>query len=407
MLRSRLFSSSLRPQCRLLFSTPVGLSRHHARPKTKIAPPPKVVPPPKVEAETPDLLNTDSAFEPPPGEAVFSSRNQIIFVGLVSSGVYLWAAARTNADTEAWAARVAPYNPLARVNTRAIMEARLERLVKTLRNWGMVVVEATQSLSDIPRTTIRQAYGKVASRFANASDAQRTCYYICALNGAVFLAWRVPGLGRFMHNNFVHHPLSGRSTTLLTSVFSHSTFFHLLFNSMALTSFGYSAGKFLERRQADGSSARLESNVAYHFFAFFVAAGLCASLASHVVRVGTQRLLFPTLSKAAQDAARIRGGSLGASGAIYATVTLTAMANPDTYVTPIFLNWPIPIQYGVGGMMMLDLVGLLRGWRMFDHVAHLGGAVFGIMYYYVGPRIWDSCRDVAAYFNGKNPPQKY
>lgn len=29
-------------------------------------------------------------------------------------------------------------------------------------------------------------------------------------------------------------------------------------------------------------------------------------------------------------------------------------------------------------IMGLDLVGLLLGWRYFDHAAHLGGALFGL-----------------------------
>lgn len=29
---------------------------------------------------------------------------------------------------------------------------------------------------------------------------------------------------------------------------------------------------------------------------------------------------------------------------------------------------------------------------MFDHWAHLGGAAFGVMYYYYGMRLWDFFR---------------
>jgi rhomboid-like protein len=56
--------------------------------------------------------------------------------------------------------------------------------------------------------------------------------------------------------------------------------------------------------------------------------------------------------------------SLGASGAIYAAVTLTALAFPALHVALIIPpSFPIPIQYGVGGMILLDCVGVLRGWR--------------------------------------------
>lgn len=56
--------------------------------------------------------------------------------------------------------------------------------------------------------------------------------------------------------------------------------------------------------------------------------------------------------------------SLGSSGAIYAAVTLTAMAFPESHVKLIFPPTPdIPIQYGVFGLMALDVFGVLRGWK--------------------------------------------
>ena len=56
--------------------------------------------------------------------------------------------------------------------------------------------------------------------------------------------------------------------------------------------------------------------------------------------------------------------SLGASGAIYAAVTMTALAFPESQVA-LFIppTYPINIQYGVGGLMLLDAIGVVRGWR--------------------------------------------
>jgi rhomboid-like protein len=107
--------------------------------------------------------------------------------------------------------------------------------------------------------------------------------------------------------------------------------------------------------------------------------------------------------------------SLGASGAIYASVSLTALAFPDAVISLIFPpTHPIPIQWGVGGLVLLDVVGLLRGWRcvrvpaqmgllahnfmysLFDHAAHLAGAGFGVLYYYYGPALWDFMRALDA-----------
>ena len=56
--------------------------------------------------------------------------------------------------------------------------------------------------------------------------------------------------------------------------------------------------------------------------------------------------------------------SLGASGAIYAAVTLSALAFPDSQVAIIFLPWlAVPITYGVGSMVLLDIMGVIRGWQ--------------------------------------------
>ncbi|KAI0918047.1 hypothetical protein AcW1_007026 [Taiwanofungus camphoratus] len=187
---------------------------------------------------------------------------------------------------------------------------------------------------------------------------------------------------------------------------------------MALASFGTSACLYLTKEQQSNPTNLRESTVKWHFLAFFISAGLFSALASHVV---SARITFPRLvshlsssvstvvrstasgaaksasasasASAAKEASSTILPSLGASGAIYATVTLTAMAFPDTAISLIFPPTPpIPIQYGVFGLMSLDILGALRGWRVFDHYAHLGGAVFGILYYAYGPQVWEFFR---------------
>ena len=56
--------------------------------------------------------------------------------------------------------------------------------------------------------------------------------------------------------------------------------------------------------------------------------------------------------------------SLGASGAIYAAATMTACAFPESQLA-LFIppSYPINIQYGIGGLMMIDAIGIMRGWR--------------------------------------------
>jgi rhomboid-like protein len=149
-------------------------------------------------------------------------------------------------------------------------------------------------------------------------------------------------------------------------------------------------------------------------------AGLGANLVSHLA---TARIIFPRAlkelsTKSAQDLialntskaavsspAALQGilrgrgisntilPSLGASGAVYAMITLSAFAFPEVNVSLIFPPTPgIPIQYAVGGLVLLDIFGVWRRWKVFDHYAHLGGAAFGALYYNYGAEFWERMR---------------
>jgi len=226
-------------------------------------------------------------------------------------------------------------------------------------------------------------------------EGKRTCYGITAINAFVFLAWQIPRLRPFMHRHFTHHPLSGKSYTLLTSMFSHQSFIHLLFNSLALLSFG--AAFELADSQRPGVLHQPHPTDRYHFLAFYLGVGLFSGALSHAI---TTRIRLPQLLSALSDPTRgklmdaskvtIRP-SLGASGAIYGAVAMTVMAMPETHVTLIFLPWfPIPSQVGFAGAITLDILGIIRGWKIFDHWAHLGGAMAGIAYFFYGP--WEIVR---------------
>ena len=162
-----------------------------------------------------------------------------------------------------------------------------------------------------------------------------------------------------------------------------------------------------------------EASPMWHFFAFFVTgkvsssyfqqlctnptlpAGTFASLVSHIVNA---RFRFPRLVKqlsahtsasasestkthtatmsrrrfftmkksldsdsAGEQTKKAMGTivpSLGASGAIYACVVLTALAYPTAQVTLVFPpTFPLPITWAVGGTICLDVLGIIKGWR--------------------------------------------
>ena len=50
----------------------------------------------------------------------------------------------------------------------------------------------------------------------------------------------------------------------------------------------------------------------------------------------------------------------------------------------------IPIAMGtlLKATIGLDALGVLLGWKTLDHWGHLGGAAFGVWYYYYGHKLW-------------------
>jgi len=156
---------------------------------------------------------------------------------------------------------------------------------------------------------------------------------------------------------------------------------------------GSSASHFLSRQQDSSPTGLQESTASYHFLAFYLSgrfyfhvlhpmsvftlispAGLFSSLVSHIVgaRILFSRLVAKLASTPAASSAATATGkaateilpSLGASGAIYSTLTLSAIAFPGLHATLVIPPWfTIPIQWGVGGVVLMDCLGVIRRWR--------------------------------------------
>lgn len=142
-----------------------------------------------------------------------------------------------------------------------------------------------------------------------------------------------------------------------------------------------------------------ESTTIYHLAAFYLSAGIFASLASHLhVNLFTlPRFLSAlrslpssttnptTVWKLARQANL--NGSLGASGALYALLSICTLSFPQASLGIILIPFvSFPITWGFGALCLLDLAGVWKGWKAFNHVAHLGGAVFGAVYWRYGVR---------------------
>jgi len=185
---------------------------------------------------------------------------------------------------------------------------------------------------------------------------------IIALNLLVFVGWQVGSLREFMVENFLlswSHLEAGYYWTLVTSVFSHSSFLHFFVNMFVLSSFGSLLFFVLGARP---------------FLTLYFTAGFVSSVA-HVL---TSHYWMH------EDVA-----ALGASGAISALILLFALLFPREKIV-LFGLIPVPALVGALAFVALDIWGLTAqakgGGLPIGHGAHLGGAATGLVYYFLRGR---------------------
>ena len=105
------------------------------------------------------------------------------------------------------------------------------------------------------------------------------------------------------------------------------------------------------------------------------------------------------------------GFSLGASGAICTVLGVFGTLVPDARMQIIFLPFfTFTASSAIKGLMAMDTVGLLAGWQVFDHAAHLSGVLFGIWWCYQGHGlVWHNRALIMNWWHenvrrGKSPP---
>jgi len=183
------------------------------------------------------------------------------------------------------------------------------------------------------------------------------------INLLVYLSWMSQDFSNIEQSWMFHHFLvswealaQGRVWTLLTAVFSHNSFFHFFFNMFVLHNFG----PIIERVLGAKS-----------YLTFYLTAGIISSL-SHAI-VSAFMLHQPELP------------ALGASGAISGLILVFSLLFPRQI---LLLFGIIPVRALIGALLFigLDIWGLIMqtegGGLPIGHGAHLGGAFFGIYYYY-------------------------
>ncbi|MEL7376343.1 MAG: rhomboid family intramembrane serine protease [Bacteroidota bacterium] len=173
---------------------------------------------------------------------------------------------------------------------------------------------------------------------------------------------------------------------VVTHVFMHSGFSHLLFNMYALAMFGSSVERQMKQEQ-------------YLFLYFFSALGafllhmavvwfqlsdVPADIISQMQNEGAQLL---TSNRNYSDAylgdvnLQLNRPIVGASGAIMGILAAFAYLFPNAELRLIFFPIPIKAKYFVPIYMLIELFLGVNNfeWDNIAHFAHLGGALFGFL----------------------------
>ncbi|MFD2516855.1 rhomboid family intramembrane serine protease [Salinimicrobium flavum] len=188
---------------------------------------------------------------------------------------------------------------------------------------------------------------------------------------------------------------------VLTHMFMHGSFMHILFNMYALWAFGSPIEQMLGKNKfiffyfsAGLGAAIIHSLVNYYHFQ----AGFSELLEAGMDPESIQRLLetgqYSTgiLNSVSQDMLRefytaYNTPAVGASGAIYGILVAFGMLFPNVELFLLFVPVPIKAKYFIPALIGLDLFSGFTGYSIFGggiaHFAHVGGALFGfIMMWY-------------------------
>lgn len=173
-----------------------------------------------------------------------------------------------------------------------------------------------------------------------------------------------------------------RPWQIITHMFMHGGFWHILFNMYTLVMFGIVVERAIGSRK---------------FFVFYFFTGLGAVLLHLGVEL-IQVQSFVSQMAAGNTAAHtslyniLRTPTLGASGAVYGVLIGFAMLYPDSVLTLIFPPVSLKAKWMVLIFAAIELgTGVYGTTDGVAHFAHLGGMVFGwllIMWWKKSSRIY-------------------
>lgn len=231
----------------------------------------------------------------------------------------------------------------------------IPRRLEAVQDW--IAAQKRRSESE------QRIYYKIRIRFNprqwydNLTTGEKIAVSAIFMNLLVLCGWHLNRIKPVMIKYFLSQPssLKIRLSPMILSCFSHSAPIHFAFNMCALYSFANVSTSLLGPEQLVG---------------LFLSAGTVSSLASIASRVITAKNV----------------SSLGASGALLGVIAYVCMKSPDSQLMLFFI--PILAGNAIKLVLVMDFVGLVARWRLFDHAAHLGGSLFGIWYATYGEQLF-------------------
>ncbi|MFM2266789.1 MAG: hypothetical protein RL757_230 [Bacteroidota bacterium] len=160
----------------------------------------------------------------------------------------------------------------------------------------------------------------------------------------------------FNLNSIDGEPLPFYPSQILTHMFTHGNFAHIMFNMFGLITFGPPLELMLKQRR---------------FLIIYFAAGLGAA--------ALQWLVTP------------EGSLLGASGCMFGLLAAFAMYFPNVELMLMFIPFPIKAKFFVLIYSAIELyLGMSGSQSGVAHFAHLGGAImaFLIILFWKKGRVW-------------------
>ena len=132
---------------------------------------------------------------------------------------------------------------------------------------------------------------------------------------------------------------------IVTYMFLHGSFMHLLFNMLMLWLFGSTIESVWGGRQ---------------FLRFYLFCGIGGAVFAMIFSYNT--------------------GVIGASGAVFGLYVAYAVMFPDSYIYLWFMV-PVKAKYLVAGLAIFQLISGLTGPSGISYVAHLGGMATGLIFF--------------------------